>query len=397
MTGNQDSSGVATKVALLTHCLDRSAGGLYFSVPALGRALSRNDGCKISVFAPGSYTEQTMEHWRPLQTLAHPVRGPKDYLFAPGMEKSLRRFSPQVIHLNGIWTYNSRVVNKLSNRYRIPFIISPRGMLSDWALTVSAWKKWIMGNLHEKRFLKTASCMHALNQQEARQFRKYGLEQPICVIPNGVDLPVIDSATQGSRDGIQRILYIGRFHRIKGLTSLIRAYSDIWRTNPGFRKKWRLVLAGFDDGGHLEDCQELARNKECYDGIEWPGTVYGEDKTALINQCQWFILPSHSEAMPMAVLEAFSYGLPAILSRYCNLQDAFNANAAICGNPEEDSMKAALLKAAAMPETERKAMGGAARKLVESKYTWDKQGLAMFEVYEWLLNRRERPSCVVLD
>jgi glycosyltransferase involved in cell wall biosynthesis len=40
--------------------------------------------------------------------------------------------------------------------------------------------------------------------------------------------------------------------------------------------------------------------------------VQGEEKDRFFSQCDYFILPTYEEAMPMTILEAFSYGKPVI-------------------------------------------------------------------------------------
>ena len=51
------------------------------------------------------------------------------------------------------------------------------------------WKKRIAALLYENQHLRGAACLRALSEAEAQSIRSYGLRNPICVIPNGVDLP----------------------------------------------------------------------------------------------------------------------------------------------------------------------------------------------------------------
>ena len=46
-----------------------------------------------------------------------------------------------------------------------------------------------------------------------------------------------------------------------------------------------------------------------------------EQKNTLFEEIDAFILPSYSEGLPMAVLEAWSYGVFTFISKYCNFED----------------------------------------------------------------------------
>ena len=105
----------------------------------------------------------------------------------------------------------------------------------------------------ENAHLGGASCLHALNAAEAHAIRAYGLSNPICIVPNGVDLPKATSAGRpawagGAGEDRKILLFLGRLHPKKGLVNLIAAWRDV-RPAPGARD-WMLVIAGWDQDGH---------------------------------------------------------------------------------------------------------------------------------------------------
>lgn len=78
-------------------------------------------------------------------------------------------------------------------------------------------EKVIIGRLFEYRNLRTANCIHALCLSEYESIRKFGLTNPVAVIPNGISLP---ENPQYNRNHEKKILlYIGRIHPKKGLKS----------------------------------------------------------------------------------------------------------------------------------------------------------------------------------
>ena len=85
--------------------------------------------------------------------------------------------------------YPSLASRRWSRRVCRPYLVSPHGMLDPWAVRHAAWKKRVAGWWFENAHLAGAACLHALTASEARAIRAYGLTNPICVVPNGVDLP----------------------------------------------------------------------------------------------------------------------------------------------------------------------------------------------------------------
>ena len=62
---------------------------------------------------------------------------------------------------------------------------------------------------------------------------------------------------------------------------------------------------------------------------------------------------------------------------------------------DPDSIGVGLSRLFDMSEEERMGMGRKGKALVEKEFAWGKQAVAMLSVYNWCLNGRERPTCVV--
>lgn len=64
------------------------------------------------------------------------------------------------------------------------------------------------------------------------------------------------------------------------------------------------------------------------DFAQYGGVVYGKDKDAVFRNTDMVILPSRSEGMPLTILEAFSYGVPCIVTPQTNMSDLIELNQA---------------------------------------------------------------------
>jgi len=118
-------------------------------------------------------------------------------------------------------------------------------MLESWALRNAGWKKRFAALLYEDRHLRGAACLRALCEAEAQSIRAYGMRNPICVIPNAVDLPDLSEPPKPQAlafaEGRKILLYLGRLHPKKNLANLIRA----WKRTPiciAETGSWRLLV-----------------------------------------------------------------------------------------------------------------------------------------------------------
>lgn len=374
------------KIAVIAAEVGPSAGGLYYSVRAMSVGAAGCPETEVSVFAMGDADQETRAHWMPVRPRTFPVSGPRSYSFAPKMLQAVLNFQPDIIHLHGLWMYSSRVAFKIAQDCKSKLILSPRGMMDPWAMRNSQWKKKLMFLLQERRVLDRVDCFHALNQSEADSIRQLGYRQRIKIIPNGTDLPDRDGIDLSSdKRKEKKIVFIGRIHPKKGIAELLVAWGRLREHSPDLLAGWKLVIAGWDDGGHLQGYRQQAEKAGLAASVEWPGKVYGAEKDALLRQAACFILPSFSEGLPMAVVEAMGYGIPVIMTEACNIPEAFAAGAAIRIEPEPESIGEGITRFVQMEESEVAAMKVKARDLAERHFTWAQQVKRMQEVYQSLV------------
>jgi poly(glycerol-phosphate) alpha-glucosyltransferase len=95
----------------------------------------------------------------------------------------------------------------------------------------------------------------------------------------------------------------------------------------------------------------------------------------------------------MAVLEAWSYGLPVAITDGCNLPIGFERGAAVRIDADADGIADVLPRLLSRTDSELAEIGMAGRRLVEDTFTWNRVARDMAAVYRWVLGA-ERPSCV---
>lgn len=110
------------------------------------------------------------------------------------------------------------------------------------------------------------------------------------------------------------ILFSGTIYEGKGYKDLIKAFALIASEYPD----WRIVLAG---NGEVEQARELALQLGITEQVDLLGWVNGEVKHKVFCEAKALCLPSYAEGFPMAVLDAWAYGLPVITTPVGGIPD----------------------------------------------------------------------------
>jgi glycosyltransferase involved in cell wall biosynthesis len=129
----------------------------------------------------------------------------------------------------------------------------------------------------------------------------------VTIIPNGVDIPAF---TPKQNRTSRVLLFLGRIHPIKGLDILLPAWQAVHDKFPD----WRLMIAGPDNNGYLDQMQHLAVQLHLK-RIEFVGALKGRHKWEAFRESDIFVLPTYSEYFGMTVVEALAAGVPAIVSK----------------------------------------------------------------------------------
>jgi poly(glycerol-phosphate) alpha-glucosyltransferase len=387
------------KVGFVIASVSRKAGGLFESVRRLAQSLEE-EGCRVGVFsAKDEFSAEDLKSWQPLEPATFRVWGPWQFGYTPALVRAVRDPTLKILNVHGIWMYPSVAGLRWRRRTGYPLIVHAHGMLDPWAVRHHRWKKVVAGWVYENAHLRSAACLRALCQEEAEAMRQYGLKNPICVIPNGIDLPEVipdqPPPWKGQIEAGRRVvLFLGRIHPKKGLPNLLRAWKELKQENPKLSSEWAAAIAGWDQLGHAAELQAMARELGIERDVVFVGPRFGNEKAACLAHADAFVLPSFSEGLPMAVLEAWAYGLPVVMTPQCNIPEGFAADAAIRVEPEAHDIGRGLLELFQMADEKREEMGRRGTELVKKQFTWPTIARQMCEVYDWVLGGGNPPAPV---
>jgi glycosyltransferase involved in cell wall biosynthesis len=308
------------------------------------------------------------------------------------VDKEIR--NADVVHIHGIWQPHCITCGVVARRRRKPVIASAHGMLERWAIHNKAWKKWPYSQLVERPNLQRATILRALTLAEVDDYRRYGLTNPIAVIPNGVD--ILDKVSPDQflslwpeLRGRRLVLYLSRIHYKKGVDILVKAWAGTVKQFPDAH----LVIAGPDFEGTRRVVEQLVREYSIGGKVTFTGPVFGDQKASLLSAASLFVLPSHSEGFSVAVLEALAAGIPAIITTGCNFPAVAASGSGWIISPNTDELEHALREALESNAADLHNRSQLGIELVRSNYSWRIIGKQMTEVYDWMLGG-SRPSSV---
>jgi glycosyltransferase involved in cell wall biosynthesis len=382
------------RIVQIVPTLEQEASGPSYSVPSLAGVLaSRGHGVHLmSVGGQAVSIESSI-----IQT-----RYSKDFNRIPvvramwmsrGLNTALRAeaFRADVVHSHGLWVMPNIYPGWAAARAGRPHIISPRGTLGAVPLTYSRFRKLVFWKTFQGSVARRANCFHATSEQEYTEIRKFGLKQPVIVIPNGVHLPRGELSEMRAR-GIRRILYLGRIHQKKGIEFLLAAWAELSKRF----NDWELRIVG---PGHEKYVDELRRfaSELGAPRVTFAGAKYGQEKMREYEEANLFVLPSLNENFGMTVAEAMAHGLPVIATTGTPWRGLQTEQCGWWVTPDARGVSGALNDALGMNWQELQQMGKRGRAWVARDYSWERVGSEMEAAYKWVLGGAEMPTSIRLS
>lgn len=211
-------------------------------------------------------------------------------------------------------------------------------------------------------------------EQVSRVFPEY--KEKIRVLFNPCPEIKTSALADGEKTGENSILFAGVLNARKGYEQLIRAFAKVAPKFPS----WRLVLAG---SGEIEKAKDLAESLGVGHKVELTGWVSGDRKHLLFSDASVFCLPSFAEGFPMAVLEAWSYGLPVVATPVGGLPEIVeHGKDALLFPPGDVDELASELEKIMADEDLRKKISSSSKKMAKSTFNIMTIGSQLGEIYE---------------
>ena len=237
----------------------------------------------------------------------------------PGIYFDMLKEKCDVIHTVGVRSFQSYAAALVSKKRNIPLIISDQGGLT----THPDLKN---GGLIKRVFYKLQSPMIRFvigqsdkiivaNEYEKKIFSELGGENKIEIIENGINLEKMKSDVDFKKKyaiNHDYFLFLGRFHKVKGIDTLLKAMQLI--KNHSLMSSVKLVIMGVNFGFE-EEMLKMIKEMNLNDVVKVIKNPPREDVIAAYKESEFLVLPSRWELSPLTPLEGFAFKKPTISTR----------------------------------------------------------------------------------
>jgi glycosyltransferase involved in cell wall biosynthesis len=202
--------------------------------------------------------------------------------------------------------------------------------------------------------------------------------EKIHVIPNAVDPSAFGPATTESSP---TIAFVSDLLERKGVHELVAALD---RLSERVDERFTVDIAG--RGPLQEDVQSFAAEHE---HVHYHGYVSEAEKRRLLDEATIFVLPTHAEGLPFALLEAMAGSNAVVTTTVGSIPETLSADHGILVEPGDvGRLTDALETLVTDPETVAEA-GRRSRSLIRESYAWAAVAEQLLACYDEVLARHE--------
>ncbi len=226
------------------------------------------------------------------------------------LQNIIAEIQPDFIYLNSMFSKIFTIYPLLllwQKKISAKIILSPRGMLKDSALNFKPLKKKIFLQLMKSTGLPQQLRFHATDPEEREAIQqKFGENTSVFLAPNFPQK--VDGYAEKKTGEPFEFCFVGRIHPIKGLDTVLKALKGV-RESLVFN-----IIGSLEDKTYWDHCQSMIQTLPKNIKVHYQGEMEHQQLKAFLSTQHFFVLPTHGENFGHAIFEAFSAGLPVIIS-----------------------------------------------------------------------------------
>ena len=243
----------------------------------------------------------------------------KLFFINPGMYFRMMNDQNDVIHTIGIRSFQSFIAALVARKKKIPLIVSDQGGLTTHPdlQNKGMWTK-ILYKIQSPMIqfvINHAKKIIAANEYEKKIFSELTDENKIEVVRNGINLENMKSTVDFKKKydiNHDYFLFLGRFHKVKGLDTLLEAMNLI--KNHPLMSTTKLVIMGVDFGFEKKMLM-MIKEMNLDNVVKIIKNPPREDVISAYSESEFLVLPSRWELSPLTPLEGFAFKKPTISTK----------------------------------------------------------------------------------
>ncbi|MGO8733652.1 MAG: glycosyltransferase [Terriglobia bacterium] len=226
--------------------------------------------------------------------------------------------------------------------------------------------RYPMLRLWQKSLFKRADAVISVSQpllQDALSLYP-SVRDKAAVIPNGLDRSWFDHSGVPSTVNERYALFVGRFHTVKGVDLLLKAWSLIQGQAAGIA----LWLIG--DGDELRRLSALSEQLGVQSSVRFKGHKTQAELPDLYRDAEVVVIPSRNEGLPRVALEAGACGAICVATNVGGIPETIlDGVTGFLVDPESpEALAQAMLRALCLPESQKRRMSAAAQAHIEQHF-----------------------------
>lgn len=290
----------------------------------------------------------------------------------------IKRLSPEILHLHGLFTVAGPDLMFVTLRQR-NLIVSTWG--SD--IIFEPGEKEPLKSILIKRFIfRQAAAVLATSRYQSRVTQKYcPVYRRVITTPFGVDLELFRrNGKRWKTPGIITLGFVKRLEVNYGPHILMEAFGIVERKH----KNTRLLIIG--EGSMKQILEERLGQLGLKEKAVFAGYIENHLIPKFLNEMDIFVMPSLYETFGVAAVEAQAVELPVVASNIEGIREVVihNKTGLLFEKGDPGALARCLLELIENPE-KRKAMGTAGRIFVSERYDWRRNVDKVERIYQTIL------------
>lgn len=290
---------------------------------------------------------------------------------------SMLFFRPEIVHIHMSYKgsfFRTYIIHKLCYAFGIRDIIHLHG---------SEFKQWYDDSNHRtqnriKKLLRECDKMVVLGSTWKSRVLEIEPKTQIIVVNNTVPIPT--KVAQWSNSKFQ-VLFLGVLIKRKGVDNFIEAISLL--SNGVRRGNISFVIAG--TGEEEDRLKKKCHDLKLDDIVTFTGWIDGKKRGKLILESHLLVLPSYNEGLPMAVLEAMSFGLPIVATDVGDIQEAVveGENGYLTTPGESEKLAVAMSKIINAEKVDWERLSNMSHQIAEKKFNDSNYKKIFVHIYKY--------------